>query len=115
MNPSVSVYKSETTSLNEGRETRVCKDVGNSIKQDGKGLHVESVNNSDESEPGSPEIWTPPSILQKGSSESSNQVETYTEKVDIKQKTNEYQIEENALTDLSQQQDDSKGKEYNKI
>lgn len=109
LNPVVSVQKSETTFLTETKENE------NLIEPERIGLHFESDKNSDDSEPGSPEIWTPPSLF-KESSESSNQIETSTEKVEIKEKNNGNQLQvsqENFLTDLNQQKEDSQGKELN--
>ncbi|CAC5422257.1 unnamed protein product [Mytilus coruscus] len=106
LNPVVSIQKSETTFLTE---TKDVKENENLIEPERIGLHVESDRNSDESEPGSPEIWTPPSLF-KESSESSDRVETSTEKVEIKDKTNGNQVQvsqENILTDLNQQKEDS--------
>lgn len=104
LNPVVSVQKSETKDSKENE---------NLIEPERIGLHFESDKNSDDSEPGSPEIWTPPSLF-KESSESSDQIETSTEKVEIKGKTNGNQLQvcqENVSTDLNQQKDDSQGKE----
>lgn len=104
LNPVVSVQKSETKDSKENE---------NLIEPERIGLHFESDKNSDDSEPGSPEIWTPPSLF-KESSESSDQIETSTEKVEMKGKTNGNQLQvcqENISTDLNQQKDDSQGKE----
>lgn len=117
LNPVVSVQKSETTFLTETKDGKLnmLKENENLIEPERIGLHFESDKNSDDSEPGSPEIWTPPSLF-KESSESSDQIETSTEKVGIKEKNNGNQLQvsqENVLTDLNQQKEDSQGKELN--
>ncbi|VDI19904.1 Hypothetical predicted protein [Mytilus galloprovincialis] len=108
LNPTVSVQKSAIAS-NDEHETKGGKEDEQLFEQEKKGLHVEKNKHSDESEPGSPEIWTPPTIVLKGSSNSSTE--------EIGEKTNENQVkvptetvllttDKDKLSDLNEQKED---------
>ncbi|CAG2224302.1 unnamed protein product [Mytilus edulis] len=73
-------------------DTKTGKENINQVEQERKGLPVEIDKNSDDSEPGSPEIWSPPTIFKK-SSESLDQAEIHTEKLKPKRNIQGNQVQ----------------------